>query len=201
MKKIKWVFSSLLILFFLNAAQAQILKKIQRAVENKVERKAVDKVYEDSEKKTSDSINKVIDPEDNFLGYGKNKVNASVVPEFYQFSWKYSLEIQADKEKAMIMDYFLEPDARYFGLNTRQSNEMFMIMDLENMLMITSFNQDQQKVATASKIPDYSANAEKESSSTKFSYKMLPNKIFMGYNCKGIEASNENYVMVFYFTN
>ena len=201
MKKIQWIFSSLLVLFFLNTAQAQILKKIQRAVENKVERKAVNKVSEKTEKITSDSIDKVLDPEDNFLGYGKNKVNPSVVPDFYQFSWKYSLEIQADKEKAMIIDYFLEPNAAYFGLNTRQSNEMFMIMDLKNKLMITCFNQGHEKVATASKIPDYSGTAEKESNSTKFSYKTLPNKIFMGYNCKGIEATNENYVMVFYYTN
>src|SRR5665647_879612 len=83
----------------------------------------------------------------------------------------------------------------------RQSDEMFMIMDLKNKLIVTCFKQGQEKVASASKIPDYSGIAEKENNSTKFTYRTLPNKIFMGYNCKGIEATNENYIMVFYYTN
>lgn len=52
----------------------------------------------------------------------------------------------------------------------------------------------------ASKIPDYSKIVEKEKGSREFSYKTLPDKILMGYNCKGIEVTNNDFVIVFYYT-
>lgn len=200
MINIQRIFSLLLVLFFINTTEAQILKKIKRAVENKAEQKAVEEV---SEEEASKSVNKTISPESMALGYGKNKVDASVVPDSYNFSWKYSMEIQNEKEKPVIIDYLLEPNSEYFGFNMGQSNEMLMIMDLKNKLMITCFNKNNEKVASASKIPDYSEKTkrEKDSIQEKFIYRPLPNKIFLGYNCKGIEATNAEFVMVFYYTN
>jgi hypothetical protein len=177
MKKIQWIFSLLFVLVFMNIGQAQILKKTPKAVGDK------------ADEKTAKAVS---------ASYGKNKVDASAVPNSYSFSWVYSMEIQSDKGKAMVAEYFLEPNAEYFGMNM-VSNGMLMIMDNKNKLMVTCFNKG--KMASASKIPDYSEVAEKESANTKFTYKTLPNKTFMGFNCKGTEATNENYVMVFYYTN
>lgn len=198
MKKIQRVFCSLLVLFFINGTQAQILKKIKRAVVDKVERKAVEKVSDKAAEEVTKPLDKTLNPETMAMDYGKNKVDPSLIPDSYTFSWKYSMEIQSDKGKAMIAEYFLEPKADYFGFNVN-SNDMFMIMDHKNKIMISTFNQN-EKMASASKMADYSELAKKETENTKFTYKTLPGKTILGYKCKGIEATNNEYVMVFYYT-
>ena len=197
MKKMCWVFSLVLLLVFNNVLEAQILKKLQKKVQDKIEQKASDK----EEEETKNSKDKVLDANVMAMAYGKNKVDPALVPDSYSFSWKYSLEIQSEKEKAMIMDYFLEPNAEYFGFKMGESGEMFMVIDSRNKLMITAFEQEKEKVAMASKMPDYSEMTSKENESDGFSYRSLPNKIIMGYNCKGIEATSADFVMVFYYTN
>ena len=197
MKKICWVFSLVLLLVFNNVLEAQILKKLQKKVQDKVEQKASDK----AEEGTESSMEKALDANAMAIAHGKNKVDPSSVPDSYLFSWKYSLEIQSENEKAMIMDYFLEPNAEYFGFKMGESGEMFMVIDSRNKLMITAFEQEKEKVAMASKMPDYSEMTSKENESDGFSYRSLPNKIIMGYNCKGIEATSADFVMVFYYTN
>lgn len=197
MKKKVWIFSIVLMLIFENASQAQVLKKLQRKIQDKVEQKAVGEVEEENFK----AISEISNAEAVSMGYGKNKIDASVVPDLYQFSWEYSLEIQTETEKPIIVDYFLEPNAGYFGLNMGDSNEMFMIMDAGNKLTVTCFDQKGEKVAMALRIPDYKGIVEKENKKADFSYRSLPDKIIMGYNCKGMEAVNEDYVMIFYYTN
>ena len=197
MKKICWVFSLVLLLVFNNVLEAQILKKLQKKVQDKIEQKASDK----EEEETKNSKDKALDANVMAMAYGKNKVDPALVPDSYSFSWKYSLEIQSENEKAMIMDYFLEPNAEYFGFKMGESGEMFMVIDSRNKLMITAFEQEKEKVAMASKMPDYSEMTSKENESDGFSYRSLPNKIIMGYNCKGIEATSTDFVMVFYYTN
>ena len=197
MKKICWVFSLVLLLVFNNVLEAQILKKLQKKVQDKIEQKASDK----AEEGTESSMEKALDANAMSIAHGKNKVDPSLVPDSYSFSWKYSLEIQSENEKAMIMDYFLEPNAEYFGFKMGESGEMFMVIDSRNKLMITAFEQEKEKVAMASKMPDYSEMTSKENESDGFSYRSLPNKIIMGYNCKGIEATSADFGMVFYYTN
>lgn len=200
MKKVQWIFSLLLGLFFLNTAQAQILEKMKKAMEAQAANKTAAKSTDGETAKTTDN-GLGSESMASALGYGKNKVDASVVPNSYPFSWKYKMEIQSEKGKAMVAEYFLEPNAEYIGFNMGQSNDMFMIMDYKNKLTITCFNQGKEKMASASKTPDYSEMAKKETGNSKFNYKALPNKTFLGFNCKGMEATNEEYNMVFYYTN
>jgi hypothetical protein len=137
------------------------------------------------------------------MAYGRNKVDVAAVPDSYPFSWKYIMEIKSDGGKAMNAEYFLEPNTNYFGFNVGQKQEqsMFMIMDNKNKLTVTCFGNGKEKMASASKMTDYSEMVKKENEKSKFTYKTLPNKTFLGYNCKGIEATNTEYVIIFYFTN
>lgn len=199
MKKIVGVCSIVFLVLFCDGVEAQILKKLQRKVEDKLAQKAADKAQEETEK----SLDTILNADAMAMAYGKNKVDAALVPNSYAFSWQYSLEIQSGSEKAMIVDYFLEPSAEYFGFKMRDSQEMFMLIDNKNKLIITTFKQESKKVAIASKIPDYSDKTEKENEkeTEAFSYKTLPNKIIRGYNCKGIQATSKDFTMVFYYTN
>ena len=197
MKKMRWVLSMILLLVFNQVSEAQILKKIQKKVQDKIEQKASNKTEGEMDR----SIDKTLDANAMAMMHGKNKVDVSLVPDSYPFSWKYAMEVQSDNEKAMVVDYFLEPNAEYFGFKMEESGDMFMVIDSKNKIMITAFNKEKEKVAMASKMPDYSEMTSKEDKTDGFSYKSLPNKIIMGYNCKGIEATSEDYVMVFYYTN
>lgn len=188
-------------LFFCFPTNAQILKNIQKQVKDRVERKAVDKVADKAEEKTAKTMDQMLGSESLGFGFGKNKVDAAVVPEKYDFSWKYSMEVQSDNEKAMVLDYFLEPDSEYFGFDIGETKDMFMILDYKNKIMITTFGKGNEKTASASRIPDVSASIGKEQNIEKFQYKRLPDKVIMGFNCKGIEAYNNQYRMIFYYTN
>ncbi|MGX7667275.1 DUF4412 domain-containing protein [Flavobacterium pedocola] len=129
------------------------------------------------------------------------KVDASKIPASYAFSWKYSMEIKAKDGKSMIADYFLQPKAGYFAFNMAAKKDMIMIMDTKQKLMISGFGGGASKMARASQIPDYSKMNKKQGAASKFKYKPLPNKVIMGFNCKGVEATNDEYVMTFYYTN
>lgn len=198
MKKLWFVIVVSVLLFLSNSLQAQIWKQVQNAAQQQVLNKASQKGQKEMDKGVSQNAN----AEDAILGYTKNKVDATAVPDSYAFSWKYIMEIKSDEGKAMTAEYFLEPSASYFGFNMGQGQEqsMFMIMDNKNKLTVTCFGNGKEKMASASKMSDYSEMVKKENEKSKFTYKTLPDKIFLGYKCKGIEATNAEYIMVFYFT-
>ncbi|WP_300568589.1 hypothetical protein [Flavobacterium sp.] len=170
MKRLKFIFSSLLVLFIFSTTQAQDAKVAQK-------------------KAMQDAMN-----------FSKNKVDASKIPAKYAFTWKYSMNMKTDAGKTMIMDYFLEPNTSYYGANMKRAgSDMFMIMDTKNKIMVNCFDKGAKKMAMASKIPDYSSMDKTQNS--KYTYKSLPNKVILGFNCKGIQATNANSTMVFYYTN
>jgi hypothetical protein len=135
-------------------------------------------------------------------GMMANRADASVVPESYNFSWKYIMEIQTDNGKTMNAEYRLEKDAGYFGMGMSQGgNDVLMVMDTKNKINVTSFGKGAQKMAMASKIPDYETTTQKQGSERKFTFKSLPEKTILGYKCKGVEATDADNTIVFYFTN
>ncbi len=129
---------------------------------------------------------------------GVNKADPAAVPASYDFTWKYTMQITADG-KPMNAEYLLQPNAGYFGMKVGKA-DMLMVMDTKNKLTVTAFGKGAQKMATATKMPDYNAIA-KQKNLSKFTYKQLPEKTMLGYKCKGVQATNTEYVMTFYYTN
>ncbi|MFT3793616.1 hypothetical protein [Flavobacterium sp.] len=129
-----------------------------------------------------------------------NKVDAAQVPDAYPFTWKYKMDLNTDG-KSFQADYLLEPNAKYFGMNMSQSgNDVTMVMDTNKKLTVMGFGKGAQKMGMATKMRDYLSTGNKEGAQ-KFAYKSLPDKTILGYKCKGVEASNTEMTMVFYFTN
>ena len=169
MKKVKLIFSTLLVLFIFNVSQAQ--------TDAEAKKEAIEKA----------------------MAFGKNKVDAAQIPAKYSFSWKYSLEIKTQSGKAMDVDYLLEPNSSYYGTSMNKTgSNMFMIMDTKNKLMVSTFDRGAKKMGMASKIPDYTIKGTTKDS--KYTYKTLPNKVILGFNCKGIQATNATSTMIFYYT-
>jgi hypothetical protein len=133
------------------------------------------------------------------MSFQKNKADVSKIPNKYSFNWIYRMEIKANKTKAIIFDYFLQPDANYFGTSMKNSGlEMFMIMDNKNKITISAFEKGTKKMAIASKLTENIPI--KKTSQSKFTYKPLPNKVILGYNCKGIRAISPDYETITYYT-
>lgn len=95
---------------------------------------------------------------EDLMNYGKNKIDVSAIPNKYTFNWRYTMQIISEKGKTMNFDYFLEPNANYYGadINQTKNSDMFMIMDAKNKITITTFGKDNKKMAMASKMADYS---------------------------------------------
>lgn len=133
------------------------------------------------------------------MNFSKNKVDASKIPNNYNFSWKYTMQINTSKNKTMTFDYLLEPNAAYYGTTIVQAkNTMFMILDQKNKISISTFGNGAKKMAMASKIPDYSSMTNPKGG--KLTYKSIPGKTILGYQCLGMQASNAECTMTFYYT-
>lgn len=198
MKTRSWIFILLSVLFFSNSAEAQLLKTLEQMTKKQPASKAADSTSgKGSHAKTSTGTSGAQPT----FGAGKDKADVATIPDSYPFTWKYSMEIQSGKGQSMTADYLLEPGAEYFAFKMGQAQDMFMIMDNKNKLIVTAFGNGKEKMASASKMQDYTEMAEKENAKSKFTYKTLPDKTILGYKCKGVEATNEEYIMVFYFTN
>jgi hypothetical protein len=184
MKNKSLVIILLFLLFSANSSQGQIWKQIQNAAQNRALDKSVKKVGN----QVGDPDNRNAPVETSLAGFGKNKVDVSVVPDSYNFSWKYVMEIKTDDGKTINADYLLEPEVSYFGFKVGEGKgqNMLMIMDVKNRLTVSCFGDGKDKMASASILPDYSEMANEDAAHSKFAFKTLPNKTFLGYNCKGV---------------
>lgn len=184
---------TVMLLMTIDGSQAQIFDKINEAASQNEEKNTKNKTRNKAANRNADYKG---------MGFGKNRIDISKVPDNYEFTWKYALKVTTDKGKEVVMDYFLQPNSDYVGASTHQSgSDMFMVMDHKNKIMVTAFGNGTEKMAMASKMPDNEKSAvELDPKYTKFTYKALPNKVILGYNCKGVEASNASYIMTFYYT-
>lgn len=138
---------------------------------------------------------------EDIMNFGKNKADVSSIPEQYSFTWKYTMQITTDKGKNFETDYFLQPGVQYYGskMKDKGKSQMFMIMDTKRKLMISTFGEENKKMAMANKMPDYPKMTD--SKDTKLTYKTIPGKEILGYKCKGMQASNNKMTVTFYYTN
>jgi hypothetical protein len=199
MKNIKAIMVFLLLFFQLTGIQAQVWKDLQKAAQ----KKAIDKANKKVQNQIDTTFNDSKADQGYLMGFEIKKVDVSTVPDSYSFDYKYIMEIKSDGGEAMNAEYLLVPNASYFAFNMKQDkgDSMLMIMDVQKQIMISCFGNGKEKTATASKMPDYSKAIDKQNASSPFTYKVLPNKTFLGYDCKGIEAVNDEYKMIFYYTN
>lgn len=189
--------------FLMQNTNAQFLKKLKNRIQEKAENVIVEKTSDKVAEKTSNSLDKIFDS--NPFGTGANKVEPDLVPDSYNFSWKYSM-LMKTKDGDITFDYFLQPEEPYFGFNmpTVEGKEimgdLFMVMDNGRKITVTYIKSDQNSMAMASSMPDDIDLEEMEDTSGDFNYQILPEKEIMGYTCKGVKATNDEYEMIMYFT-
>ena len=201
--KAKSILLTIVLLFFTYNSQAQLLNKLKQRIQQKAENVIVEKTSDKVAEKTSNSLDKIL--EGNPFGSGGKKVEQSLIPDHYNFSWKYSM-LMKTKSGDITFDYFLQPGESYFGFNMptmdnkAAMSDLFMVMDNGRKISLTFIKSDKSSMAMASSMPDDIDFEEAADKAGDFKYEMLPNKKIMGYNCKGVKATSEDYEMTMYFT-
>lgn len=185
--------------------EAQFLKKLKQRVEEKVENTIVEKTSDKAAEKTSNSLDKVFDINPFANGDGNSKVDPSVIPDSYNFSWKYSLKM-ITKDGEITFDYFLQPGQPYFGFDMptmedkKVMSNMFMVMDNNLKVTVMYLQSDKNAMMMVNGMPDDIDLEEAADKSASYSYEMLPNKTIMGYSCKGVKATSDEHEITMYFT-
>lgn len=197
-KNMRTISIAISMLFLLPSANAQFLKKLSNRVQQTVENVIIEKTADKAGEKTSNSMDKVLNM--NIPGMGQKPVDASEIPNSYDFTWKYSLKMNT-KEGDMVLDYFLKPNQPYFGFNTPTMEDMFMVMDNGKKMTVIYMKSEGNSTMIAMAMPDDLNVEEMEDTSGDFTYEILPNKTVMGYDCKGVRATNDRHDMTMYFTN
>jgi len=201
--KAKCIICVIALLFITNNSQAQFLKKLKNKIQEKAENVIVEKTSDKVAEKTSNSLDNAFNM--NPFGKGANKVEPSLIPDYYNFSWKYSMLMKTNQGD-ITFDYFLQPGESYFGFNmpTMENKaamgDLFMVMDNGRKITITFIKSDKNSMAMASSMPDDLDFEDTNDKAGDFNYEILPDKKIMGYTCKGVKATSEDYEMTMYFT-
>jgi hypothetical protein len=199
--KTNYLFAAITVFFLIfQSAEAQFLKKLQKRVEQKVENAVIEKAANKAAEKATKSMDKAFDINPFSGGAGKEKADPSLVASSYDFTWKYSLKMST-KDGEILFDYYLKPDASYFGFTTPAMENMFNVMDTDKKIIAMFMKSEGNNIGMVTQMPDDLDLEEANDESAKFKFETLPDKTVNGYHCKGVKATSDEYEMVMYFTN
>jgi len=207
----------LMLLFFSfiisNSINAQFLKRlnhrVQRSAENaainRAERIAADAAGDAIEKGVTKGIESLFANKMEGVNNGSVKsINASEIPNSYEFEWIYSMQMQS-KEGLFNIDYFLKPNAKYFGskINMEQSKSnglMFMVTDFDRNINTIFMETNGTKMAMPTSIAvDTNIESDKDKSAD-YTFKKIGSKTILGYKCQGFKAETDEAITILYVT-
>ena len=206
----KKVVSMMFFVLFITAGQnanAQFLDRLSKKVEKKVEDKIINKTADKAEKTTGKAMDKVLEPGSGKKNNSKTKTeNNRNIPSkntsasfksSYDFSYQYQLTMKTSHGN-MVMDYFIQPKQEYLGAKMNMNGmEQFMIFENNNINTFIEMNG--MKIAQSMNSFDLGNNIEVDKNDYKVSE--IPGKTILGYQCKGMQMENNEYVFKIYYTN
>lgn len=177
------------------SAQAQFLKEMRdRAIERSKD-VIIGKTAEKAAEKTGDAMDKLLNPDfSGLMNRTGKKVDLASLPESYRFDYLYSLKMTT-KEGEVLFDYYLNPSEPYMGAKINTGMEMSMVFDEGNKVLFTYVNG--MSMATEMDLT-YEPDEEEMQVDHNYTFKELPNRQFLGYDCIGREMENEEYKFTIY---
>jgi len=107
-----------------------------------------------------------------------------------------------NSNQGMTVDYKLPESGSYFGYSTEQSQEMFSVVDLENEIIVSYMEEDENSFALSHSYPTqmveenmYAPGASEDVEITE-----LPEREFLGYTAKGYKIDTPESEMIVYVT-
>jgi hypothetical protein len=139
------------------------------------------------------------------IDFSAPQVDPSVLPERYDFEWKYTMQMK-HKKGNMNMTYYLTPGAKYFGSQPEMednlmANGMLMVFDQELDIMAIFMETEDGKSGTLLKNPsiDIEDVAEQEEANMDdYTITEIGTKTILGYECQGFQMENDELKMTMY---
>ncbi len=166
---------------------------MQKKIEQKIENKVI--------QKTDNSVDKVLEAPINIQTQSGSKASLNSLPATYDFSYKYDMQIQTEKNKPLMMTYFLQPNASYQGMVLEDAkSDMFIIMDFDREMMLTLMEAGGSKIGQSMSLPK-NDSSDADNNLDVYEMSSLPDQVIAGYKCKGMQMKNKEYLIKYYFTN
>lgn len=192
----RFILSITIMAFLCQASHAQFLKKLkqkaEQAVEDVVVRKTADKAAQMAEKNMDKIFN---------VDFKGEQVDPSILPESYDFEWKYTLRME-HKQGDMNMTYYLKQEAKYFASQPELeghsvTNNMVMVFDQK--LDIMAMFMDTKSGKSGHLISNQSSDADVDTMNIDdYTFTEIGAKTILGYECQGFQIENEELKMTMY---
>lgn len=175
-------------------SQAQILKKLQQRVVDRAENVIVEKTAQKAADKTSDAMDKILNPNFGAMGKGSGKkVDVSNLPASYNFHYKYSIKVSSNQGEVQF-DYYLNKTEPYMGVKMGTGVDMTFVFDEGNKVVFSSMNG----MKSASEMALLTDDEDDLDAYNDYKITELPNKTFLGYDCIGRQMENDDYKFIVY---
>ena len=189
--------------FGVSHSNAQFLDKLKKRVLEKTEdviiNKAANKVADKAGDKTGEAMDKLLNPDfGSIMNPMGKKVDMSKLPASYNFDYLYAMKMTT-QQGAVDMDYYLSKTEPYMGMKMNMGEDknmnMSMVFDEGNKTIFTYVNG----MAMATEM-DLSNTLDDEDMDmyNDYTFKELPNREFLGYDCIGREMENDEYKFTIY---
>ena len=174
---------------------AQFLKELKDRAIDRSKDVVIGKTAEKAADKTGDAMDKILNPDfSRFMNPGGSKVDMSKLPDFYSFDYRYALKMTT-QEGEIDFDYFLSKTEPYMGAKMNMGMDMSMIFDEGRKIMFTYVNG--MGIATEMDFND-AMDEDDVNMYNDYTFKELPNREFLGYDCIGREMENDEYKFTIY---
>ena len=206
MKPFTKILFILLISMISTSGNAQFLKKLQQRVQEAAEETVIRKAEDKAAEKTGEGVDKVLNMDVQKMMGSKvgNSIDPSILPDTYDFDWKYTMQMQT-KDGSFTMEYYLKPDAKYFGAKPdmqqkKSEGSMFIVMDMARNINTIFMDMEDSKMATPMSIPDEMTTESDENLIEEYTFEEIGTKTILGYQCQGFKMENDEVEMIMYVT-
>ena len=194
MKKILLI-TVLLTSFGVYQSNAQFFDKLKKRVLEKTEELVIDKTADKAAEKTGEAMDNLLNPDfGKFMSPMGKQVDIAELPASYKFDYRYAMKLTT-QEAEMDMDYYLSKTEPYMAIKMNMGGDMSVVFDEGNKAVYTSMGG--MTMATEMDLSDV-VDQEDEDIYTDYTFKELPNRTFLGYDCIGREMENAEYKFTIY---
>lgn len=177
------------------SAEAQFLNRLKDKVIERTTNVVIDKTADKAADEASKAMEGILNPNlDSLFNFGTSSMDVSNLPASYNFSYSYKVRMKSQGEE-IDMEYLLSQNEPYFGAKAEMAPDMLMIFDTDNNAIVIKSGD----AVFARALPeDTDIDSEEIDIYSKYSFSELPDKTFLGYNCKGyLMEDDENSFKVY----
>jgi len=202
MTKLRTLFIAIAFLFLGTTTQAQFFKKLGKTAEKAAERAVLKKTEQKASEKTDKALDGIFNMEIGGM-MGNSNMDPSVLPESYNYEWRYTMQTE-HKKGNMKMHYYLKEGGTDFASRMEMQQQtmmggMLMVMDQDLGTTTILMNSNGKKHGQIISSPEIDLeDVSIENSMDGYEFNEIGTKQILGYTCQGFQMENEDSKMTMY---